>query len=178
MFTWKFSEHIILCKWAYLFLWICPLFRQNPQKKWRNSHNYHVIIFYIIYVDNLIENIFRAVSFFLHFVQLKSCSLFWVTSDSIRWIFSTGIWCREKHLYSNILHFFERRAKKFSLASSRKIPRLKMFARLSKKCRKFGNKCISRHQIPVEKNHLIESEVTQNKEQLFNCQNVKKNWPF
>ena len=51
------SEHII-------FLWICPLFRQNPQKKWRNSHNYHVIIFYIIYVDNLIENIFRAVSFF------------------------------------------------------------------------------------------------------------------
>ena len=64
MLTWKFSEHIILCKWAYLFLWICPLFRQNPKKKWRNSHNYHVIIFYIIYVDNLIENIFRAVSFF------------------------------------------------------------------------------------------------------------------
>ena len=86
-------------------------FSTKSTKKWRNSHNYHVIIFYIIYVDNLIENIFRAVSF-LHFVQLKSCSLFWVTSDSIRWIFSTGIWCREKHLYSNILHFFERRAKK------------------------------------------------------------------
>ena len=34
---------------------------------------------------------------------------------------------------------------------------------------KFENKCISRHQIPVVKIHLIESEITQNKEQLFNC---------
>ena len=39
-------------------------FSTKSTKKWRNSHNYHVIIFYIIYVDNLIENIFRAVSFF------------------------------------------------------------------------------------------------------------------
>ena len=63
MLTWKFSEHIIFCKWAYLFLWKCLLFRHKPQKKWRNSHNFHVIIFYLTYVYHLIENIFRTVSF-------------------------------------------------------------------------------------------------------------------
>ena len=73
-------------------------------KKCRNLHNYHVIIFYLIYVDHLIENIFRTVSF-LTFLTIECCSLFWVTSDSMRWIFSTGIWCRDKYLFPNIPHF-------------------------------------------------------------------------
>ena len=51
------SEHIFFCENV-------RFFDKSHKKMWRNSHNYHVIIFYIIYVDNLIENIFRAVSFF------------------------------------------------------------------------------------------------------------------
>ena len=48
----------------------------------------------------------------LSFRPIEYCSLFCDTSDSMRLIFSTGILCREKHLYTNILNFFERRAKK------------------------------------------------------------------
>ena len=91
---------------------------RNHKKKWRNLNNYHVIIFYLIYVDHLIENIFRTVSF-VTFRTIECCSLFWVTSDSMRWIFSTGIWCREKHLF----------------------PKIPFFARHSKKLEIFGNKC-------------------------------------
>ena len=39
---------------------------------------------------------------------------------------------------------------------------------------KFGYKCISRHQIPLEKIHLIDSEGSQNKEQHFNCMKCQK----
>ena len=62
----------------------------------------------------------------------------------------------------------------FFPASFREIARLKFFVCDWKKYRIFGNKCFSRHQIPVDKIHLIESEVTQNKEQLFNCTKCKK----
>ena len=62
----------------------------------------------------------------------------------------------------------------FCLASSRKIARLKMFVCHWKKYRIFGNKCFSRHQIPVEIIHLIESQVTPNKVQLSIVLNVKK----
>ena len=34
---------------------------------------------------------------------------------------------------------------------------------------KFGYNCFSRPQLQDEKNHLIDSEETQNKEQIFNC---------
>ena len=105
---------------------------QLPQKMLWNLHYCHVIIFYLTYGDPLIDNIFRTVSF-LHFVQLKSCSLFRVTSDPMRYIFSTGIWCREMHLFPKILYFSEWLAQIFSLTSSRKIVRLKIFARHSEK---------------------------------------------
>ena len=118
MLTWKFSEHIILCKWAYPFLWICPLFRQNPQKKWRNSYNYHVIIFYLIYVNHLIENIFRTVSF-LAFRSIEK--LFFVLSyfRFYKTIFSFGNWCHEKCFYwKNSDFFFKIQA----LQSSCRVP--------------------------------------------------------
>ena len=129
-------------------------FRQKPQKKWRNLHNYLVIIIYLHYEYHLIENIFGTVSF-LAFLTIVCCSLFWVTSDSMRWIFSTGIWCREKHLFPNIRYFFQWRTKNFSLAIFRELARQKMLARHSKKYEIFGNKGFSRHQIPVEKILLI-----------------------
>ena len=50
------------------------------------------------------------------------------------------------------------------------LARLK-FLRHSKKYEIFGNNCFSRHQIPAEKIHPIESEVTQNKEQHSISQN-------
>ena len=136
-------------------------------------HNYHFIIFYIIYVDHLIKNIFRTVSL-LSFRPIEYCSLFCDTSDSMRLIFSTGIWCREKHLFPNIPSFFEWRAKISVGQFFGNLPDWKFFARHSKNCGIFGNKCFSLHQIPVEKIYIIESEVTQNKEQLFNCTKHKK----
>ena len=50
------SEHIFFCE-NVCFLDI------SHKKKWINSHNFHVIIFYLTYVYHLIENIFRTVSF-------------------------------------------------------------------------------------------------------------------
>ena len=47
----------------------------------------------------------------------------------------------------------------------------------AKKYRIFGNKCWSRHQIPTEKIHLIESEVTQNikkKNNILKCKKCQK----
>ena len=74
----NFSEHIILCKWAYLFSWKCSLLSTKATTKWRNSHNHHVNIFYLIYVNHLIENIFRTVSFFFTFRTIEK--LFFVLS--------------------------------------------------------------------------------------------------
>ena len=45
-------------------IWHYLMWHEKPQKKWRNSNNYHVIIFYLIYDDHLIENIFGTIVFF------------------------------------------------------------------------------------------------------------------
>ena len=49
----------------YLFIQLNESISCKPWKeaKRRNLHNYHVIIFYFIYVGQLIENIFRTVCF-------------------------------------------------------------------------------------------------------------------
>ena len=50
------SEHIFFCE-------NIRFFGKSHKKMLRNSLNYHVIIFYLIYVDHLIEDIFITVSF-------------------------------------------------------------------------------------------------------------------
>ena len=84
-------------------------------------------------------------------------------------IFSTGIWCHEKHLYPNFTYVIIWRAKVFRLAISWEIALLKIFAHQMKTCAKFGNKCFSWHQLQDENIHLIDSEGIQNKEHIFNC---------
>ena len=107
-------------------------FDKSHQKKWRNSHNYHVIIFYKIYVDNLIENIFRAVSFFTFRTIEK---LFFVLSyfrfyemNFFHW--NLMAWEAFIPKYSSI---FRVTRKIFSLGSSRIIARLKFFCALLEK---------------------------------------------
>ena len=70
--------------------------------------------------------------------------------------------------------FFRVTYKNFQSGNFLRTCQAENFARHSKKCRIFGNKCFSRHQIPVEKIHLIESELTQNKEHHSIVRNVRK----
>jgi len=109
MLIWNFSEHIILCKWAYLFLWKYHLLDKSHEKKlkipgWLPCY---YILFNLRWPLN--REYIRNNQVFSHFVRLKSFSLFWDTSYSMRYIFSAGIWCREKHLFPNIPHFFKGR---------------------------------------------------------------------
>ena len=84
-------------------------------KKWRYLNNYHVIIFYLIYVDHLIENIFRTVSF-LTFRTIECCSyvLSWFRFYAMNCSYwNLMSWKAFFPIYS--IFFFEWRAKIFSL---------------------------------------------------------------
>ena len=64
--------------------------------------------------------------------------------------------------------FFRETRKKCQPGKFQENCQTEIFARNSKKYGIFGNKCFLRHQIPAEKIHLIEPEVSQNKEQFLN----------
>ena len=51
------SEHIFFCENV-------RFFDTNHKNEWRNSHNYHAIIFYLNYINHLFENNIRTISFF------------------------------------------------------------------------------------------------------------------
>ena len=107
------------------------------------------------------------------FIQLKCCSLFRVTSESIRWMLTSWSRCRGKHLYPNIWFFLIWPTNIFKAGYFRGIYRSEIFSNQVNYYIKFAYKCFSRHQIPLEI-HLIDSEGHQNKGQHFNGTKCQK----
>ena len=144
-----------------------------PQKKLWNLHYCHVIIFYLIYVDHLIENMLRTVSFFTFRTIEK---LFFVLSYFRFYGMNFFYWnlMSWDTFIPNFSVFFRETRKKCLPGKFQENCPTEIFACHSKKEGIFGNKCFSRHQIPVEKIHLIESEVSQNKEQYSIGRNDNK----
>ena len=100
-------------KWACIFSWKYQLFRQKPPKKWRNPHNYHVFILYLIYVNHLIENIFRTVSF----STLRTIEKLFFVLSYFRFyemnFFHWNLMPWEAFIPKYLLFFSKRRAKNF-----------------------------------------------------------------
>ena len=174
MLIWKLSEYIILCKWAYLFLWKYSLFRQKPQKNVKRLA--YLPCYYILF--DLRRPLNRG---YLYNGQFFDTSYIWkvVLCSELLQILWDEFFPLEfdavRSIYSQIFSIFRATRKRISAWQlSENFPDYKFVCVTRKFYRKFGNKYISRHQIPVEKIHLIESEGTQNKEQLFNCTKRQK----
>ena len=116
-------------------------------------HYYPVIIFYLPYKDHLIENNIW-IDKIRTYIQLKSCSLFWVQSEFIKWIFSIEIWRNENHLYWKFSYFYCNFQPYWVFPVAANCQAEIFFAQNMKICIEFGYKCFSRHQLQGE-NKLI-----------------------
>ena len=123
-------------------------FSTKASKKWRNLHIYHVIIFYLLYVDHLNENIFRTLSF-----------LTFRTIEKLFFALSYFRFYGMKFFHCNLMlwdaiipkYFVFFRVTHFSVWQvPDKLPDWKFLRVTRKKYWIFGNKGFSRHQFPVE----------------------------
>ena len=84
-------------------------FQNSNVKKITNS-----VLLYFICITKTTKSwiAFEQIRFW-NFIQLRCCSLFWIPSESMRWMLSSWSWCREKHLYPNFSYFLIWREKIF-----------------------------------------------------------------
>ena len=119
------SEHIFFCENV-------RFFDTNHKNEWRNSHNYHAIIFYLNYINHLFENNIRTISFFTFRTIEK---LFFVLSyfrfyemNFFHW--NLMAWEAFIPKYSSL---FRVTRKIFSLASSRENCQAEILLRITRK---------------------------------------------